>query len=98
MEAAWRAGFQCKYIIQFVVDLSLAMTARCRIAWSQAILKKYLFNPNKSRCQRRSVVKSKVNSPRSASAKNKKSVKKLFGVASRLKTLRELITVEGRRE
>lgn len=144
-QAAWRAGFQWKYIRQLVAmlrrgrieratsgltqsravklaaDLSLAMTARGRTAWSRAIVRKYLSRLHKSGCQRRSVVKSRVNSPRSASAKNsrpcktifsgKKSIRRLFGVASRsgtsirsetgsvasrLQTLRELIPGSSR--
>lgn len=100
----------------YIRDLSLAMTARGRTAWSRAIVRKYLSRLHKSGCQRRSAVKSRVNSPRSASAKNsrpcktifsgKKSIRRLFGVASRsgtsirsetgsvasrLQTLRELI-------
>lgn len=115
--AAWRAGFQQKYLRQLVAvlqekriepatsvlarsravklaaDLSLAITARGRNAWSRAILRKYLFRLNKSRCQRRSVLKSRMNSLRSASAKNnrrcitifssKKFVRPAFVVASR---------------
>lgn len=116
-KAAWRAGFQRKYIRQFPVvlrhgkieraasglirsravkqaaDLSLAMTARGRTAWSRAILRKYLSRVDKSGCQRGSVVKSRVNFPSSVSAKKsrpgkttfpgKKSVKRLFRVASK---------------
>jgi len=115
-EAAWRAGFQRKYMrqlaavlrhgrfesatralarsraVKLAADLSLAMMARGRTAWSRAILRKYLFGINKSRCQRLSVLKSRVNSTRSASAKytrpckttsaGKKSVRRVFGVAS----------------
>lgn len=116
--AAWRAGFQRKYLRQLVAvlrekriepatsvlarsravklaaDLSLAMTARGRNAWSRAIIRKYIFRLNKSRCQRRSVLKSRRNYPRLAFAKNnrrciksfsskKKFARRGFGVASR---------------
>jgi len=79
--------------VKLAADLSLALTARRRNTWSQAILRKYLFRLNKSHCQRRSVPKSTMNSQRSASPKNtrlcktifagKKPVRQLFGVASR---------------
>lgn len=79
--------------VKVAADLSLAITTRGRTAWSRAILRKCLFRLNKSRCQRRSVDKSRRNSPRSASAENsrpckssfvsRKSVRRVFGVASR---------------
>jgi len=82
--------------VKLAADLSLAMTARGRTAWSRAILRKYLSRLHKSGCQRLSVVKSRVNSPRSASTKNSwpckmtypgnKSIRRLFGAVSRSRT------------
>jgi len=37
--------------VKFAADLSLAMTLRCRTAWSRAILGKYILRIKKSRCQ-----------------------------------------------
>lgn len=41
--------------VKLAADLSLAMTVRSRTAWRRAILGKYHFRFNKSRCQRRRV-------------------------------------------
>lgn len=100
--AAWRAGFQRKYLsrlvsvlhrkrfepatsvsarsraVKLAADLSLAITARGRAAWSRAILRRCLFRFNKSRYQRRSVEKSRMNSSRSASAKKRRLCKMTF--------------------
>lgn len=100
--AAWKAGFQRKYLsrlvavlrrtriepatsilarsraVKLAADLSLAITARGRAAWSRAILRKCLFRFRKSRCQRRSVDKSRMNSSRLASARKSRLCKMIF--------------------
>lgn len=86
------SGLARSRTVKLAADLSLAMMARGRTAWSRAILQKCLFRLNNSRCQRRPVLKSRMNSGRSVSAKNsrpyktayggKKFVKRLFGAPS----------------
>lgn len=86
------SGLARSRTVKLAADLSLAMMARGRTSWSRAILQKCLFRLNNSRCQRRSVLKSRMNSARSASAKisrpyktafgGKKFVKRLFGASS----------------
>lgn len=72
------SGLTRSLAVKQAADLSLAMMAMGRTAWSRAILRKYLARNNKYRCQRRQVVKSGVKFPGSVSAKNSRPCKTSF--------------------